>query len=230
VKGYVSTMFRLDEDLSGFHRTASRSSRHRWIARHRAGRLLRAPTVFEDMVKMICTTNCTWSLTTIMVQNLVNALGSVSREGWRTFPDAYSVAGAGERFLRNEVKTGYRSPYLLELAGLVASGKLDPEQWRSSTRPPGETLKELLSVKGIGPYAAQNMLKLLGHYDFLALDSWVRSKYYSLYHRGRTVKDRTIESRYARYGRWKGLVFWMEMTKDWHDAKFSRRLPESGST
>jgi N-glycosylase/DNA lyase len=215
-------MFRLDEDLTAFHRTALSSPKHRWIVRLGAGRLLRAPTVFEDMVKTICTTNCTWSLTTLIVRNLVNSLGYGMQDEVRSFPDAGSLAGSSERFLRNEIKAGYRSPYLLELANRVVSGKLHPEEWRSGERPTGEVLRELLSVKGIGPYAAQNMLRLLGHYEFLALDSWVRSKYYSLYHEGRPVKDRTIERSYVRYGRWKGLIFWMEMTKDWHDEKFAR--------
>lgn len=222
-------MLRVEEDFSGFHRATRRYPRYRWIARHAAGRLLRAPTVFEDMVKTICTTNCTWSLTTIMVRNLVDSLGEGPQKEWRSFPDAGALAGASERFLRDEVKTGYRSPYLLALADRVASGKLKPEQWRDTRQPGSEVLKELLAVKGMGPYAAQNMLRLLGHYDHLALDSWVRSRYYSLYHGGRVVKDRTIEARYAPYGQWKGLIFWMEMTKDWYDEKFARNLPESES-
>jgi 3-methyladenine DNA glycosylase/8-oxoguanine DNA glycosylase len=157
-----------------------------------------------------------------MTRNLVHALGTGTRDEWRSFPDAQTLAGSSERFLRKEVKTGYRSPYLLGLAERVASGKTDPEQWRSNSMPAVAVLKQLLAIKGIGPYAAQNLLRLLGHYDFLALDSWVRSKYYSLYHRGRPVKDRTIERNYARYGSWRGLIFWMEMTRDWHDEKFER--------
>ncbi len=217
----IEAMFRLDEDFTDFHRTIGKIPAYRWIASMRAGRLLRAPTVFEDMVKMICTTNCTWSLTTLMTTNLVGLFGNASDNGFRGFPSATLLAGTTEQFLRREVKAGYRAPYLLQLADRVASGKLDPEQWRDPRIPTEELLKSLLAVKGIGPYAAQNVLRLLGRYDFLALDSWVRSKYYSLYHKGRSVKDRTIESRYSRYGEWRGLVFWMEMTRDWHDEKFS---------
>jgi hypothetical protein len=34
------------------------------------------------------------------------------------------------------------------------------------------------------------------------------------------VKDSTIERHYAPYGKWRGLFFWLEMTRYWHDEKF----------
>jgi hypothetical protein len=43
-------MFRLDEDLSGFYAVVSTDGELAWCASG-AGRLLRAPTVFEDVVK-----------------------------------------------------------------------------------------------------------------------------------------------------------------------------------
>jgi 3-methyladenine DNA glycosylase/8-oxoguanine DNA glycosylase len=49
----VAHMFRLDEDLSGFYELV-REDDLAWCAVG-AGRMLRAPTVFEDVVKTICT-------------------------------------------------------------------------------------------------------------------------------------------------------------------------------
>jgi 3-methyladenine DNA glycosylase/8-oxoguanine DNA glycosylase len=46
----VSHMFRLDEDLSAFYELVSDDPRLDWCALG-AGRMLRAPTVFEDVVK-----------------------------------------------------------------------------------------------------------------------------------------------------------------------------------
>jgi N-glycosylase/DNA lyase len=48
----VAHMFRLDEDLSGFYELV-RDDELAWCALG-AGRMLRAPTVFEDVVKTIC--------------------------------------------------------------------------------------------------------------------------------------------------------------------------------
>jgi hypothetical protein len=46
----VAHMFRLDEDLSGFYAIVSTDGDLSWSAAG-AGRMLRAPTVFEDVVK-----------------------------------------------------------------------------------------------------------------------------------------------------------------------------------
>src|SRR5205085_801348 len=56
----VRHMFRLDDDLQSFYEVISAETEFAWIAEQGAGRLLRSPTVYEDLVKMICTTNCSW--------------------------------------------------------------------------------------------------------------------------------------------------------------------------
>ncbi len=218
--GQIRTCLRMDEDFSEFYREARRHPRYRWIAACGAGRMLRSPDMFEDAVKMICTTNCTWTLTTLMVSNLVESAGSRRGVGGTTFPSPGAVAGMTESFLRKHVKAGYRSPYILRLADRVASGRLDIDSWRDSPLPTPELFEEMKSVKGIGPYAAGNLLKLTGRYDYLGLDSWVRGKYFELRRSGRRVKDSTIEKDYEMFGRWRGLFFWLEMTREWHDDKF----------
>ncbi len=219
----LRTCLRLDEDFTEFHRTALRHRRYRWIALSGSGRLLRSPTVFEDVAKMICTTNCTWALTTIMVTNLVQHSGKRFGAGLFAFPSPEAIAGLSERELRTQIKAGYRAPYLLRLAESVASGKLDIEAWRTSNLNTDELYREMRSVLGVGPYAAGNLLRLAGHYNQLGLDSWVRNRYYTLYHRGRKVKDSTIETRYEPFGKWRGLFFWLEMTRHRHDEKARRR-------
>ena len=63
-------ILRLDDDLNQFYRVTNHNPGFEWIARQGAGRMLRSPTVFEDLVKMICTTNCSWALTQKMVTGL----------------------------------------------------------------------------------------------------------------------------------------------------------------
>jgi 3-methyladenine DNA glycosylase/8-oxoguanine DNA glycosylase len=218
--GQIRTCLRMDEDFTGFHREARRHPRYRWIASCGAGRMLRSPSVFEDALKMICTTNCTWGLTTLMVSNLVAGAGSPHVDGGKTFPSPGVVAGMSESFLRTHVKAGYRSPYILEFAERVAAGNLDVESWRSSPLSTSALFDEMKSVKGIGPYAAGNLLKLTGRYDYLGLDSWVRAKYFELRRAGRRVKDSTIEKEFEQFGIWRGLFFWLEMTRTWHADKF----------
>jgi N-glycosylase/DNA lyase len=220
IRQQIASSLRLTEDFSAFHQEVKRYPKYRWIATAKAGRMLRAPSVFEDVVKMICTTNCNWALTETMIENLVGELGKPFDDSQKSFPSPEALAGTTEQFLRKSIRSGYRSPFLLELAEKVASNKLDVEHWRSSELPADVLFKELRSVKGVGDYAAGNILKLLGRYDYLGLDSWVRGRYYEMYHHGRKVSDRTIERHYDPYGKWRGLLFWLEMTKHWYDHKF----------
>jgi 3-methyladenine DNA glycosylase/8-oxoguanine DNA glycosylase len=222
LKRSVRSCLRLDEDFAEFHAGMRHLASHRWIAQTHSGRLLRAPTVFEDAVKMLCTTNCTWALTETMVKRLVQKFGSGDRE--RAFPSAEALARSNERVLRTRCTLGYRAPYVLELARRVAGGSLEIESWRTTPLPTDELYATIRSVKGFGPYAAGNLLKLLGRYDYLGLDSWVRARYAALYGRGRKVSDGTIERHYKNHGRWRGLVFWLEMTRHWHEEKFGRKL------
>lgn len=209
-------ILRLDEPFGVFYESLSGNDFFNWVSAKGAGRLLRSPTVYEDLVKTICTTNCSWGLTKNMVVNLVSLLGERSDSGKNAFPTAESMAEVKESFYRDEVRAGYRSPYLSELAEAVASGKVDPEKWLTSPLSTPELKKEIKDVKGIGDYAAENLLKLLGRYDGLALDSWLRSQFYKKHNKNKRCSDKKIAARYSKYGEWQGLVLWCDMTEGWH--------------
>jgi len=158
----VRHLLRLDDDLSGLYEAVSGNARLNWVTKRKAGRLLRSPTVFEDLVKTICTTNCSWSLTKSMVSNMVEKLGEPAGRDKRAFPTPEAMASVSSDFYRNEIRAGYRSPYFVELAESVVSGKLDPQDWLTSELPTPELKKEMKKVKGVGDYAAENLLKLRG--------------------------------------------------------------------
>lgn len=215
----VRHMLRLDDNFTDFYRLMTADNDFNWIPTQGAGRLLRSPTVFEDLVKMICTTNCSWSLTKKMVTGLVENLGRESSNGQRTFPTPEAMALMPLKFYVNEVRAGYRSEYLKLLADRVASGALDVEAWLTSPLSTADLTKEMRGVKGVGPYAAENVLKLLGRYDGLALDSWTRAKFVSVRNNGRKTTDKKIARYYSRFKEWRGLAFWCDMTRDWLDDK-----------
>ena len=213
----VRHMLRLDDDMAAFYKTMKATPDFEWVSEQGAGRLLRAPTVFEDLVKMICTTNCSWSLTKKMVTGLVQSLGRESAGGLRTFPTPEAMALMPLKFYVNEVRAGYRSTYLKELADRVASGSLNVEAWLTSPLPTAELVKEMKSVKGVGDYAAENVLKLLGRYDGLALDSWTRAKFFEVRNNGRKATDKKIARYYSGFKEWRGLALWCDLTRDWLD-------------
>jgi N-glycosylase/DNA lyase len=215
----VRHMLRLDDNIAEFYRIIAADNDFNWIPTQGAGRLLRSPTVFEDLVKMICTTNCSWALTQKMVTGLVENLGRQSTNGDRTFPTPEAMALMPLKFYVNEVRAGYRSEYLKLLADRVASNELDVEAWLTSPLPTAELMKEMRGVKGVGPYAAENLLKLLGRYDGLALDSWTRAKFFSVRNNGRKTTDKKIARYYSRFKEWRGLALWCDMTRDWMEEK-----------
>jgi 3-methyladenine DNA glycosylase/8-oxoguanine DNA glycosylase len=211
----VAHMFRLDEDLSVFYAAVYEDAELAWCAQG-AGRMLRAATVFEDVVKTICTTNTAWSGTRKMTHALVENLGVKAPGGSRTFPTPEAMAGVDEDFYREVVRAGYRGPYFKQLATDVAEGTIDLEELNDPDLPDDEAAARLLALPGVGPYAAAHvMLMSLGRYSRLVLDSWTRPTYCKLSGARSALKDATIERRFKRYGDWAGLAFWLYLTRGW---------------
>ncbi|MGZ5212876.1 MAG: DNA-3-methyladenine glycosylase family protein [Actinomycetota bacterium] len=216
----VRRTLRLDHDLSDFYVKAERDPDLAWAATG-AGRMLQGQTVFEDVVKTVCTTNCTWSATVRMVNGLVEHLGETAIGGdgplSNAFPTPALMADAPEAFYRDVVRAGYRGAYLRTLARSVAGGELDLEALASATPSEladAELEQQLLTLPGVGPYAAAHIMMMLGRNSRPILDSWTRPKYARLLGR-KTVSDAQIRRRFARYGDHAGLAFWLFVTRDW---------------
>jgi 3-methyladenine DNA glycosylase/8-oxoguanine DNA glycosylase len=218
----VAHVLRLDEDLSEFYALAAGDPELAWAASG-AGRMVRSATVFEEVVKTVCTTNCTWSATERMVGALVEHLGTAApgaaAEGphGRAFPTPRAMADAPEDWYRDVARAGYRGAYLRTLAAAVASGELDLEELGSAAQedlPDDEVERRLLALPGVGPYAAAHVMLLIGRYSRLILDSWTRPKYAKL-NGGEPVPDSEIVARFEPYGRYAGLAFWLYLTRDW---------------
>jgi N-glycosylase/DNA lyase len=217
LSGAIRHIFRLDEDLSPFYELIRRDDELDWCAVG-AGRMLRGPTVFEDVVKTICTTNTAWSGTRKMTVALVENLGVEAPGGAREFPTPAAMAGVGDDFYREVVRAGYRGPYLHTLASDVTEGNVDLEALDDPDLPDDEAAARLLALPGVGPYAAAHiMLTSLGRYSRLVLDSWTRPTYQKLSGARGALKDVTIERRFRRYGDWAGLAFWLYLTRGWVD-------------
>ncbi len=209
----VRHVLRLDEDLSALYGRLAEDPALDWAA-NGAGRWMRSQTVFEDVVKTICTTNCAWSGTVRMVTALVDRLGEESDRGRRAFPTPEKMAKTPERFYRDVARAGYRSAYLRTLAKSVASGQVDLESLATDQElSDDEVAARLLELPGVGPYAAAHVMMLIGRYSRLVLDSWTRPTYARL--NGRKASDATIERRFRRYREYAGLAFWLYLTRDW---------------
>src|SRR5262249_15893106 len=70
LRAKITRMFQLHLDMADFIAVARGSSDHAWVEAAGFGRLLCGSTPFEDVVKIITTTNTTWRQTMRMVELL----------------------------------------------------------------------------------------------------------------------------------------------------------------
>jgi 3-methyladenine DNA glycosylase/8-oxoguanine DNA glycosylase len=205
----ITWMLGLDMDFTSFYKAARGEPKLRQARRLAHGRVLRSPTFFEDVVKTILTTNTLWAATIRMNQNLIEAFGaSADGSEGRAFPTPERLASASTAALRKKVRVGYRAPAIHELARRVAAGKLDLESCKTSTLPTLELRTELLKIRGIGPYAAANLLMILGRPDFIPIDTYAMKMVSHEWHGGRPVTPKQVERAFRKWGEHKGLAFW----------------------
>ena len=207
LRNRITRMLQLDVDTSEFLALARESPAHAWAAEAKFGRLLCGSTLFEDIVKIICTTNTTWTQTKRMVELLVRKCGRKSPSGHFAFPSAEDIARFSPDDLQRDCRLGYRAKTIHQLA----SGGFDLD----SVADPSQTTEELFAaykrLPGIGPYGAAHLLAMDGRHDFIAVDTEFRRFVRETYHRGRKVSDRAMLRRYSKWGRWKYLAYWSEL-------------------
>ena len=213
VEAIVGRVLGFDQEIDSFHVAARAVPGYEWVERAGAGRMLVSPTVWEDLAKTLLTTNTTWRMTKEMVARLVT-LGDADAYGRHSFPTPGQVAALDPEALNAHVRAGYRGAYLHALALDVAEGRLDPERWRDPALKGADVYREMLALKGFGPYAAGAMMRLVGHFDELGLDSVCRATYKTLWNNGQPATDREIAAHYAPFGRWRGLAVWMDVMRD----------------
>lgn len=206
-------MLRVDEDLHDFYELCRKKGKE-WTELYEGNcYLLRSPSIYEDIVKVICTTNIRWSGTKRMVRELVESFGAPfpGRPALRAFPTPQAISEVTNKEFRRCVNLGYRADYVYELSVSLAKGKLNLEILLDRSLPTSEVKKHLLSIKGVGNYAAASMLMLLGRYDQIPVDTVFRDFMKSKYFRGKDFSEGRGLEIYEEWGDWKYLAYWYEM-------------------
>jgi len=171
----LTRMLRLDEPagvIAEFH-----SLDPRFAAAGR-GRLMRSSTLFEDVIKTVTSCNVTWPSTVAMNTRLCEVLGAGLTHGKIkrfAFPTAAKVAKTSPATLRARCRVGYRDVRIVQLAKLFCTsarhGGIDSQLLEDPATPDETVFAYLLELPGIGPYAAANIMQLLGRYSRLPLDT-----------------------------------------------------------
>lgn len=214
----VVRMLRLDENaahVADFHRRD-----RRWKRSGRA-RLFRSPTLFEDVIKTVTSCNVTWPGTVRMNLRLCDVLGDLP-SGYAAgqpapgFPSPARLALSRPAMLRARCRVGYRDARIVELARMFHAGKragIDAEWFEDPATPDDAIHDALLELPGVGPYAAANILQLLGRYSRLPLDTEsVRHGRSVLGFKGSSTQVmQRVREHFAPFGSHAFRSYWFEM-------------------
>jgi 3-methyladenine DNA glycosylase/8-oxoguanine DNA glycosylase len=165
--------------------------------------------LFEDVIRTILTTNTLWKHTLRMCRELTTRYGEhlPNDPAQHTFPTPERLSQVNEAELIELCRMGYRAPYVAELSQRVAARQLDLEAYKTSTLPTPELRKLLMGIKGVGGYAAANLLMLLGRYDYVPVDSWALKVVADEFYGGEKVTPKQVQATFEKWGKWQGLVY-----------------------
>ena len=213
VEQRVAKMLRFEEDLRPFYQECRRRGGQWKKLTAGLGRLLRSPSLFEDVVKVIATTNIQWSGTKSMIAGLVEAFGqkSVGEFTYQSFPSALSITSVSRARFAKSVRMGYRADYVYQVAKTIVSGDLDLDTMCEPSLSTTQIKNSLLSIKGVGGYAAATLLMIIGRYDELPIDTVCRDFVSKKYFQGHKPTDSEIREVYEEWGSWKFLAYWFDV-------------------
>lgn len=204
----IARMLRLDDaGVRDFHRVDPR-----W-KRSGRGRLFRSPTFFEDLIKTVTSCNVAWPSTIRMNERLCAVFNPA-------FPRATQIARKRPATLRARCGVGYRDARIVELSRLVASRAVDPDWFEDPSTSDDAVHEALLDLPGIGPYAAANVMQLLGRYARLPVDTeTVRHARTVLGMSGTTRQiEKAVHAHYDPFGPHKFRAYWFEVWQ-WYEEK-----------
>ena len=172
----VRRLLRLDDDLDAIAEAAPEDSllQEAYDA-HRGMRLVQDPS-FGTLVSFICSAQMRVSRIHGMVSTLSREYGdaiAVDGTTYHAFPTPDQLAAATEAELR-ELGLGYRAPYVVRTAEMVANGEANPDAARDLEYEAARA--SLTQFVGVGEKVADCILLFsLGFDEAVPLDTWIRS-------------------------------------------------------
>ena len=168
-------LLRLDDDLEAIVAGAPDDQLVREAYAAHSGMRLIADPPFATLIAFICSAQMRVRRIHRMVDALARSYGTPIEFDGRTyhaFPTPDQLAAATEADLR-ELGLGYRAPYVLETARMVADGEVHPADARDLAYEAAR--EELTRFVGVGEKVADCVLLFsLGFDEAVPLDTWIR--------------------------------------------------------
>lgn len=207
LKAVMIRSLALDVDTAGLLARAEKvGSQYADLIKQGAGRLLRAPTLWEDAAKTLFTTNCTWALTKKMCEAVCsNLFVTPTPSGHYPFPPPAKFLKYDELSLKKSMPIGYRAGYFISLAKQFANDP-NPNGIDKGMSDSATAFKMISQFDGFGSYASNHMLILTGFFDKIPIDTVVIS-YLKTAHNVRKPES-FIKRHYRKWGayRWWGFM------------------------
>ncbi len=203
-------VFNLEVDLAPFYRLCSNDPLLRNLKRRGLGRIMRAESIYEDVFKSICGTNVLWKQAVKMINAIAEIGERPAGSEYHAFPGAAAVLNAGEAWLKEKGRVGYRSRYLMALCERMLSDDPEIERAEQGEIKGPDLFAFFQGFQGIGPVTARYLAALYGYYGELAVDSAVISYMARTHFHGRKPTPQAVQKHYAHFGEWRYLAYWME--------------------
>ena len=223
----------LDRDLSGFYVMCKKDPTLCVLEKIGAGRSIRSFSMTENIIKMLCATNVNWTQAVKMI-NRIGQLGPhiPHYRSLNAWPTPREILRAGEKYLLEVCRVGYRAETILKFCSDVCGGRFNPESLDEQSSSPDvdtdDLLAQLRSIRGIGPSSAHALLSFLDRSDRLSIDSATVAHVAQTHTRGKKPTNKQIEKIYAKYGQWKQSALWYEQWLIWGTAR--QILQEEGGS
>ena len=219
----------LDIDLSEFYEVISADEKYTWIIDGGFGRYLRSPTLYEDCVKIVATTNTSWKNTKMIIDNLIDNYGDIINST-KIFPDPSILASIPEQELKAKTKCGYRASSFQDIAKNAIN---EPtfflgDDWKGFQSK--DFFDRLLKIRGMGPGSASYLCRIYGKPYIYSIDSWVAKRCDEMMGLNYRKKDKAgkekpdleryekfAKERYAHFKEYGPSVFWFEISRYWHN-------------
>ncbi len=199
----------LDMDTSGLLLKAKKvGPEYIGLIKAGAGRLLRAPSFWEDAAKTLFTTNCSWALTRKICESICSAaFTSPAPSGAFPFPSPQSMIKYTPEKLKKLIPIGYRAGFLNALSKrfLKDQDLINLEHSDLDYKTADSIIRQ---SKGFADYACAHVLILAGHFQEIPVDTVVVS-YLKKNHRVRKPKS-FINRNYRSWGPYKWWGFKLE--------------------
>ena len=218
VERALAAMLALKRDTAVIRRLAAATSDdYLSLVTSGVGRILIAPTAWENAAKTLFTTNCSWALTRKMAEKICSeAFTTPAPSGRFPFPSPAEVNRFSADDLKGLISAGYRAPYLKALAHYFADHSELEAALINGDLTHAEATRKITALKGFGEYARIHLMTLMGFYGEIPVDSVVRSYMKSVH--GVEDVPSFLEAQYGDWGAhrwWKFKMESMLKEKNW---------------